>query len=81
MCMCACHIMAIYFLFIIPMSCRVLCPKGASKGGVLDLGLLRKSKTPSKGGVLDLGLLRKSKTPLQGGVLDLGLLKSPDPGV
>ena len=46
----------------------------------MDLGLLRKSKTPSKGGVLDLGLLRKSKTPLQGGVLDLGLLKSPDPG-
>ena len=29
----------------------------------MDLGLLRKSKTPLEGGVLDLGLLRKSKTP------------------
>ena len=36
----------------------------------MDLGLLRKSKTPSKGGVLDLGLLKSPDPGSRGGVLE-----------
>ena len=47
----------------------------------MDLGLLRKSKTPSKGGVLDLGLLKAPDPCTRGGVFESDLsirLLSPE---